>query len=96
VRAGGDEAAGDHEPQAHDHHAPVAEALTEHAAGQREHGAGQHVEADQRADLHPGELELREHEGRHRRDGLELKTHRRARDEHDGQRHPAVRHGRGS
>src|SRR2546430_3782351 len=46
----------------------------------------------ERTELRPGEPELGDEERAHGGDGLELVAHRRARDEHDRERDPAVVH----
>src|SRR5437773_1293544 len=92
VAGGGHEAAHDHEREAAHHRSAYAQALADDAARQREESARQHVEADEQAELCPGEPELGDEERSDGGDGLELIAHRCAGDEHDRQRHPAVGH----
>src|SRR5438094_756926 len=92
-RAGGPAAlpsARDHEREARHDRAALAQALAEHPTRQSEERAGQHVDADERTELRPGEPELGDEERAHGGDGLELVAHRRARDEHDRERDPAA------
>ena len=89
---GGHEAADHHEREARHDRPALAQALAEHAARQRQEGAGQHVETDERAELRPGEPELGDEERTDRGDRLELVAHRCTRDEHDRQRDPPVGH----
>ena len=70
----------------------LAEALADEPTGQREEGARQHVDADERAELRVAEPEIADDERRHGGHRLELKSHRRARDEDDRQRNPAIGH----
>jgi hypothetical protein len=90
--AGRDHAAGDHEREPGDDDPSLAEALADDAAGAREERAGQHVDAEEPPELRIAQPEVLDHQRRHGGHRLELKAHRRARDEDDRQRNPAVGH----
>ena len=72
--------------------ATIPEALTDQTAGQRERDAGEQIDADQRAELRVGEVQIGDDEGRDGSERLELEAHRRPRHEDDGEREPARVH----
>jgi hypothetical protein len=70
--AGGQGATRDHQCESGHDDPALAEPLPDDAAGQREDGAGQHVEAEEGAELRVAEPEVGDHERRDRGDRLEL------------------------
>ena len=72
--------------------APLAEALTEHAAGQCDDTARQQIEAHQHPDLAIANMKIIHEKGSHRGDGLEPKSHGKPSEENNAEDEPAIAH----